>query len=278
MDEDSFGINFAIGCTYISDSNKKEPNPVIHGVSMNEATVAYTMFALLLASAVCLLIGSAFGVMFKSYSNRTNRQELEAQLNNSQMELVKLKEQPSDQQDIRNLRKQKDVQDKLIKSFMKANLLLKKANSVSTQRLDETQRKLALQKVTSENWKLKSETMTGTYQQLKTKIAATRQTNSQATPVVQPITTVSAPVLRTHQTSETVSADDLTKIKGIGPTICKALYEHGITHFEQMAKLEIDQVRELDKKLGRYGRMERLDWVSAARELSKADENQTIAA
>ena len=249
---------------------------------MNEATVAYTMFALLLASAVCLLIGTAFGVMFKSYSNRTNRQELEAQLNNSQMELVKLKEQPSeqpsDQQDIRNLLKQKDVQDKLIKTFMRANLLLKKANSVSTQRLDETQRKLALQKVTSENWKLKSETMTGTYQQLKTKIAATRQTKNQATPVVQSITTVSAPVLRTHPTSESVSVDDLTKIKGIGPTICKALYEHGITRFEQIAKLEIDQVRELDKKLGRYGRMERLDWVSAARELSKADENQTIAA
>jgi len=278
MYEDSFGINFAIGCTYISDSNKKEPNLVTHGVSMNEATVAYTMFALLLASAVCLLIGSAFGVMFKSYSNRTIRQRLEAQLNSSQRELVKLKEQPSNQQDIRKLRKQKDVQDKLIKSFMKTNLLLKKANSVSTQRLDETQRKLALQKVTSENWKLKSETMTGTYQQLKTKIAATRQTKNQTTPVVQSIATVSAPVLRTHQTSEAVSADDLTRIKGIGPTICKALYEHGITHFEQMAKLEIDQVRELDKKLGRYGRMERLDWVSAARELSKADENQTIAA
>jgi len=221
---------------------------------MNETTVAYTMFALLLTSTICLLIGSAFGIMFKSFTNRTNRQELEAQLNSRQKELVKL---PLYQQDIRNLRKQNDIQNKLIKNFMKTNLLLKKANHVSTKRLDETQRKLALQKVASENWKLKS-----------------------VTPVVKSVTAVSVskPVLRTRKPKKAVVADDLTKIKGIGPTICKALYELGITQFDQIAKLKIDQVRELDVKLGRYGRMERLNCVNAARKLSKVKAHQAEAA
>jgi len=246
---------------------------------MNETTVAYTMFALLLTSTICLLIGSAFGIMFKSFTNRTNRQELEAQLNSRQKELVKL---PLYQQDIRNLRKQNDIQNKLIKNFMKTNLLLKKANHVSTKRLDETQRKLALQKVASENWKLKSETITDSYQQLKTKIADKRErkTSRQVTPVVKSVTAVSVskPVLRTRKPKKAVVADDLTKIKGIGPTICKALYELGITQFDQIAKLKIDQVRELDVKLGRYGRMERLNCVNAARKLSKIKAHQAEAA
>ena len=299
---------------------------------MNESTVAYTLFALLLASAACLLIGSAFGVMFKSFSNRNTRQKLEAQLNSSQTELIELKKTPTEKPDIEKLQKQKAVQDKLIKNFMKTNLLLKKANQVGNQRLDETQRKLALQKVASEQWKTKSQTAAESYEQLKLKIKATRQNKPEVTQAAKNtasiessevvtiqvanhtgairVPTIGTPgitgsaAIQTHTTSATfaepvksldkaqpakdispvknnetqASADDLTKIKGIGPTIAKALQEQGITHFSQMARMDINEVRALDKKMGRYGRMERLNWVESARNLCESNENQSVAA
>ena len=55
-------------------------------------------------------------------------------------------------------------------------------------------------------------------------------------------------------------ADDLKKIKGVGPAFEKKLNEAGVFHFWQIAALSEDQVSNLEEELAFQGRMERDDW------------------
>lgn len=63
-------------------------------------------------------------------------------------------------------------------------------------------------------------------------------------------------------------ADDLTRIKGIGPKLGKRLNELGIYHFKQIADWSVDQADWVDDYLAFNGRVARDAWVKQARLLS----------
>ncbi|WP_196259062.1 hypothetical protein [Pelagibacterium limicola] len=65
-------------------------------------------------------------------------------------------------------------------------------------------------------------------------------------------------------------ADDLKKIRGIGPRLEANLQERGITHYDQIAKLTKKATSELDAELNLRGRIEREQWVEQAKALMKA--------
>lgn len=69
------------------------------------------------------------------------------------------------------------------------------------------------------------------------------------------------------------SADDLTRIKGLGPKIAALLAELGVTSFAQIASWSDEDVAEIDAKLGRFsGRITRDQWVTQATLLAAGDE------
>ena len=78
-----------------------------------------------------------------------------------------------------------------------------------------------------------------------------------------------------------ISAADakLTRINGIGPAIETALKKLGIKSIQQMAELKKQDIKELDKQLGKYsGRIQRQQWVKQAKNLAETSEQQTEAA
>lgn len=65
-------------------------------------------------------------------------------------------------------------------------------------------------------------------------------------------------------------ADDLTKIKGVGPKMNTMLNEMGFYHFDQIAAWTDKEVGWVDDNLkGFKGRVTRDEWVRQARALSK---------
>ncbi|MGB8621924.1 MAG: endonuclease [Paracoccaceae bacterium] len=64
-------------------------------------------------------------------------------------------------------------------------------------------------------------------------------------------------------------ADDLKKIKGVGPKLEALLHDLGIYHFDQVANWGADEVAWMDENLkGFRGRVTRDDWVAQARTLA----------
>ena len=63
-------------------------------------------------------------------------------------------------------------------------------------------------------------------------------------------------------------ADDLKKIKGVGPVLEGKLNDAGIFHYWQVAALNADQIKELEEEMSFPGRMERDDWVGQAKEFA----------
>lgn len=69
------------------------------------------------------------------------------------------------------------------------------------------------------------------------------------------------------------SADDLTRIKGLGPKIAGLLAGQGVTRFAQIAAWTDADVERIDANLGRFqGRITRDQWVEQAKLLSAGDE------
>lgn len=69
-----------------------------------------------------------------------------------------------------------------------------------------------------------------------------------------------------------VSADDLRKIKGLGPKMLTLLHSLGVTSYGQIAAWTDADLDELDTKLGAFaGRPRRDNWVEQARLLSSGD-------
>jgi predicted flap endonuclease-1-like 5' DNA nuclease len=69
------------------------------------------------------------------------------------------------------------------------------------------------------------------------------------------------------------SADDLTRIKGLGPKIAGLLGELGITSFAQIAGWSDADVAKIDNQLGRFkGRIMRDQWIVQAKLLAAGDE------
>ncbi len=67
-------------------------------------------------------------------------------------------------------------------------------------------------------------------------------------------------------------ADDLTKIKGVGPKLVALLGSLGITRYEQIAAWSEADVARIDPQLGAFqGRIARDDWVGQCRYLAAGD-------
>ena len=72
----------------------------------------------------------------------------------------------------------------------------------------------------------------------------------------------------TASSSRQSSTDDLTKIKGIGPATQKRLHAEGIFSFEQIARLDGQQIAELLGDLnGQFALVDPETWAAQAREL-----------
>lgn len=70
----------------------------------------------------------------------------------------------------------------------------------------------------------------------------------------------------------TGEADDLTRIKGLGPKIAALLHGLGITRFDQIAAWSAADVARIDPQLGAFqGRIARDNWVEQSRYLSAGD-------
>lgn len=67
-------------------------------------------------------------------------------------------------------------------------------------------------------------------------------------------------------------ADDLRRIKGIGPKIERLLHELGIFHFDQIAAWTADNKEWVDGYLKFHGRIDRERWVEQARKLAAGSE------
>jgi predicted flap endonuclease-1-like 5' DNA nuclease len=66
--------------------------------------------------------------------------------------------------------------------------------------------------------------------------------------------------------------DDLERLKGVGPKLAAMLEAHGLTRFEQIAKLTDSEVERLDVDLGAFrGRLQRDRIVEQAVYLARGD-------
>lgn len=69
------------------------------------------------------------------------------------------------------------------------------------------------------------------------------------------------------------SADDLTRIKGLGAKIAALLNELGVTSYAQIAGWSEEDAAAIDAKLGRFsGRISRDQWIAQAQLLAAGDE------
>lgn len=65
------------------------------------------------------------------------------------------------------------------------------------------------------------------------------------------------------------SADDLSKISGVGPKLVERLNELGVYNYSQIAEWTPENIDWLDQHLKFKGRVERDNWVDQAKELAK---------
>ncbi|KAF0675176.1 50S ribosomal protein L21 [Profundibacterium mesophilum] len=63
-------------------------------------------------------------------------------------------------------------------------------------------------------------------------------------------------------------ADDMKKLKGVGPKMAETMIAQGVTTFAQIAGWSDADVAEWDEKLGTKGKIEKDDWVAQAKSLS----------
>ncbi len=71
---------------------------------------------------------------------------------------------------------------------------------------------------------------------------------------------------------ESASADDFTRMKGVGPKLADRLNALGVTSFAQIAALTPEQAAALDAELGTFqGRIHRDRWIEQAAFLARGD-------
>lgn len=71
------------------------------------------------------------------------------------------------------------------------------------------------------------------------------------------------------------AADDLRRIKGIGPKLADWLADNGVTRFAQIAAWDDETVTDFAQRLGRMGgRIQADDWVGQARILAAGGETE----
>lgn len=92
-----------------------------------------------------------------------------------------------------------------------------------------------------------------------------------AAPVAAPSPTLAADI-NAAPPAAAADADDLTRLKGVGPKLAARLNELGITRFAQLAALDTAAAQALDAQLGNFqGRMQRDRWVEQAGFLAAGD-------
>lgn len=75
--------------------------------------------------------------------------------------------------------------------------------------------------------------------------------------------------------TETAGADDLMRIKGIGPKLSDWLHENGVNRYAQIAAWDAATVADYAQRLGRMGnRIEADDWVGQAKLLAAGGETE----
>lgn len=90
-----------------------------------------------------------------------------------------------------------------------------------------------------------------------------------AAPVVQP---EPAPAPAPEPVTAPAGADDLKRIKGLGPKLAKLLNDLGITSFAQIAAWTEADIDRIDAQLGTFaGRIRRDSWVDQAKLLAAGD-------
>jgi predicted flap endonuclease-1-like 5' DNA nuclease len=100
---------------------------------------------------------------------------------------------------------------------------------------------------------------------------------AEAAPVAEVVPVV-APVVETTPAmapapAAPATADDLTRIKGVGPKLVALLADLGVTTLAQIAAWSDADVERVDAQLGRFkGRITRDQWIEQARLLGAGDE------
>jgi predicted flap endonuclease-1-like 5' DNA nuclease len=94
--------------------------------------------------------------------------------------------------------------------------------------------------------------------------------------VAAAVSDVAGEVLRAKVHEELPGAagppDDLRQLKGVGPKFVEMLHQHGITRFDQIAKLSPGQIEALDADMGPFrGRLARDRVVEQADYLARGD-------
>lgn len=69
-------------------------------------------------------------------------------------------------------------------------------------------------------------------------------------------------------------ADDLKRIKGVGPVIEKTLNGLGIYQFKQIGEFTRDNISWVDKYISFPGRIDREEWVQQAKDLAKGKDTE----
>lgn len=101
--------------------------------------------------------------------------------------------------------------------------------------------------------------------------AARAQRNQALIDAATPVANAAAPPPAPVPASS--GADDLTRIKGLGPRVATMLGEMGITRFAEIAAWDDSEIDRIDAQLGRFqGRIRRDAWVEQAKLLNEGNE------
>lgn len=88
-----------------------------------------------------------------------------------------------------------------------------------------------------------------------------------------PAATPMEPAAGAAPAARSAGADDLTRIKGLGPKLAATLHGLGVSSFAQIAAWDDAEIDRIDAELGRFqGRIRRDDWVGQAKLLAQGDD------
>ncbi|WP_226553139.1 NADH-quinone oxidoreductase subunit E [Celeribacter naphthalenivorans] len=79
---------------------------------------------------------------------------------------------------------------------------------------------------------------------------------------------------RTMKAPRKAGADDLKKLKGVGPKLEQTLNELGFWHYDQVAKWTAEEIAWVDSRLKFKGRIERDGWIDQAKTLAEGGETE----